>query len=1018
MKKWNKVLSVFLIAIVISCGVALVAGCDSCVEDLHEHTYSSVWSKDKIGHWHDYSCGHGRSETFPHSDKDGDGICDVCEWIIVPPATIEKVTVTFITGEGASAVESVELDKGSKVFKPNDPAKCDYIFDGWFTDRDCTVAFDFEKAIDTDKTLYAKWRPATIFDKLSAREDNIISEDFHDKAADGIPVHGTAYGTAGIFVDSEGKYRVENGALILGGLDSTENIGAVVDFGIVSGTVEGYFEFTFWGEESSNGNSLNFYNQSSKVFEVVANGKSASGNFIYLINGVAVEPENAVAANKDTIYNVEFKFNLKDKKLSLKINGTVVFTDTDSNIDNVTGFTVMTSNSGKCINTVDNIAVCGNSVKLANYKANLSGMLDSKFVQMTGEGGTHKINASLVASICSAGKIELNRAVNHAAAYSAYDSAVNAMNTVVSDIQQAALNYIETKFPSANYTSNNAAYNAETEKIITETASEKLDIPDGETLKAVLAALEMLEDDETCFLNYCESERKKLLEEFNLSDYVINSVAYRDVVEDNDFEPIYGDYLSYEAAISDIDERFKIFRAALQGIKTDKDVIIDCAAEKSNEIMQYRAEEINALPDADIKDAIAAEKAEAVDNLAKGIVETEGYADTESANYYVTVIDGRIEALKISIDDKIDLVDKIIAELKFNAMADFKEFVSERLSKIKDEEFAAELSANANAPALDVTFCVTVEEITETLNSAKIEYGEWLTEKIESKEYTIELSCRGAINRVKVKYGATLDVSELKDPTASNPNIMLADKNLYTDDTFEEVFYPETKIYANVMLYFKIIPAVTVEARTYNFSYSAIDKTKLADREQEDSTKIKPDTAVLYRSDFEGTPNSFLTIVNESAKLVIYRTSNCIENKDDGLSITFTSAGQVKISFSSIGGADKSRIGLKDSDDNWLVATSVGEGAKLVDNAVNFAENGSYEVTGTEPVTVIFEVVKAGTYTISCPTAELGRGARINEIVQTINAHKIPVEPVAEIPTAYRFMDVRHSVASKKVNVL
>ena len=132
------------------------------------------------------------------------------------------------------------------------------------------------------------------------------------------------------------------------------------------------------------------------------------------------------------------------------------------------------------------------------------------------------------------------------------------------------------------------------------------------------------------------------------------------------------------------------------------------------------------------------------------------------------------------------------------------------------------------------------------------------------------------------------------------------------------------------------------------------------------------------------------------------------------MSITFTSAGQVKISFSSIGGADKSRIGLKDSDDNWLVATSVGEGAKLVDNSVNFAENGSYEVTGTEPVTVIFDVVKAGTYTISCPTAELGRGARINEIVQTINAYKIPVEPVAEIPTAYRFMDVRCSVASKK----
>lgn len=42
--------------------------------------------------------------------------------------------------------------------KPSDPTKDGYTFDGWFTDTELTTAWDFATTIDTNTTLYAKWK--------------------------------------------------------------------------------------------------------------------------------------------------------------------------------------------------------------------------------------------------------------------------------------------------------------------------------------------------------------------------------------------------------------------------------------------------------------------------------------------------------------------------------------------------------------------------------------------------------------------------------------------------------------------------------------------------------------------------------------------------------------------------------------------------------------------------------------------------------------------------------------------
>ena len=77
-----------------------------------------------------------------------------------------KVTVNFDSNQG-TAVDSQLVTVGDKVVKPVDPTKEGYIFTGWFTNEDCTKAYDFDTDVNGTKsefTLYAGWKaaPATV----------------------------------------------------------------------------------------------------------------------------------------------------------------------------------------------------------------------------------------------------------------------------------------------------------------------------------------------------------------------------------------------------------------------------------------------------------------------------------------------------------------------------------------------------------------------------------------------------------------------------------------------------------------------------------------------------------------------------------------------------------------------------------------------------------------------------------------------------------------------------------------
>ena len=64
-------------------------------------------------------------------------------------------TVTF-EAFGESSMTKQTVTAGAKAIKPTDPIKVGYVFVGWFTDRELTKEYNFDTAVNSNITLYAK----------------------------------------------------------------------------------------------------------------------------------------------------------------------------------------------------------------------------------------------------------------------------------------------------------------------------------------------------------------------------------------------------------------------------------------------------------------------------------------------------------------------------------------------------------------------------------------------------------------------------------------------------------------------------------------------------------------------------------------------------------------------------------------------------------------------------------------------------------------------------------------------
>ena len=70
--------------------------------------------------------------------------------------TINTYKISF-DSLGGSSIDAKTTDYNTTITKPENPTKTGYTFAGWFTDYDCTKAYDFAAPVTGDLTLFAKW---------------------------------------------------------------------------------------------------------------------------------------------------------------------------------------------------------------------------------------------------------------------------------------------------------------------------------------------------------------------------------------------------------------------------------------------------------------------------------------------------------------------------------------------------------------------------------------------------------------------------------------------------------------------------------------------------------------------------------------------------------------------------------------------------------------------------------------------------------------------------------------------
>lgn len=67
-----------------------------------------------------------------------------------------RYKVSFETN-GGSKITTQTIVKGSVAFRPANPKKEAYLFDGWYSDKELTEEYDFSARVTKNITLYAKW---------------------------------------------------------------------------------------------------------------------------------------------------------------------------------------------------------------------------------------------------------------------------------------------------------------------------------------------------------------------------------------------------------------------------------------------------------------------------------------------------------------------------------------------------------------------------------------------------------------------------------------------------------------------------------------------------------------------------------------------------------------------------------------------------------------------------------------------------------------------------------------------
>ena len=89
--------------------------------------------------------------------------------------SVSKYTVKFETN-GGSEVKNKTVNRNAVLEAPEAPTKAGLKFDGWFTDKELTTAYNFTANVTKDFTLYAKWTEIQKEPEVDKSEDKYDPE--------------------------------------------------------------------------------------------------------------------------------------------------------------------------------------------------------------------------------------------------------------------------------------------------------------------------------------------------------------------------------------------------------------------------------------------------------------------------------------------------------------------------------------------------------------------------------------------------------------------------------------------------------------------------------------------------------------------------------------------------------------------------------------------------------------------------------------------------------------------------
>ena len=204
------------------------------------------------------------SVTFPYTLSTDTELYAKCT-----PKTFQ---VSFITDDDSITIPKQAVTYPASAAEPTGLSKTGYTLDGWYTDKDCTTAYDFSSKVTGDITLYAKWNINSYtvsFDSNGGSSVATQSATYNTAASKPADPSKTGFTFAGWFTDKDGKNAYDFSSKVTG------DITLYAKWNINSYTVS----FDSNGGSSVAAQSVNYNTTASKPADPSRKGYTFAGWF-------------------------------------------------------------------------------------------------------------------------------------------------------------------------------------------------------------------------------------------------------------------------------------------------------------------------------------------------------------------------------------------------------------------------------------------------------------------------------------------------------------------------------------------------------------------------------------------------------------------------------------------------------------------------------------------------------------------------------------------------------------------